>query len=226
MNLIIANTPIRQNVDGLYCLNDLHHASGGEARHKPSEWLRRAETQALLVEYAKPEISGLAKAEIPALVSIKGGNAPGTRGCQEVVCAYATWISPKFFLKVIRVFLHAVAGQVAAPAAGNLALAQEIGALRDDFRAMQQEFVGVLKSHVKTSERCVRLQRLVTGLRERIAAGQRIETVVRMEAQGIARAEIARLTGCTFGNIRIICMRARRDGRLPLEADDRQGELL
>ena len=37
-DLIIANTVI-SITDGLYRLNDLHKAAGGENRHKPSLWL-------------------------------------------------------------------------------------------------------------------------------------------------------------------------------------------
>lgn len=32
--LTIANTTIRQDAEGRYCLNDLHKAAGGEAKHK------------------------------------------------------------------------------------------------------------------------------------------------------------------------------------------------
>ena len=34
----VANVSVRQ-FDNLYSHNDLHKASGGEARHKPSNWL-------------------------------------------------------------------------------------------------------------------------------------------------------------------------------------------
>ena len=93
---VLDNLTIRQHGD-LYSLNDLHKASGGEPRHKPSEWLRNQQTQELVQE--------ISKAEISALVSNKGGKAPGTYACKELVIAYAAWISVAFHLKVIRVFL-------------------------------------------------------------------------------------------------------------------------
>ena len=48
--LIIANTQIRQDAAGRYCLNDLHQASGGAKRHQPGDWLRLKQTQELVSE--------------------------------------------------------------------------------------------------------------------------------------------------------------------------------
>src|SRR5690606_40345260 len=48
--LVIANTQIRQDAAGRYCLNDLHQASGGAKRHQPGDWLRLKQTQELVAE--------------------------------------------------------------------------------------------------------------------------------------------------------------------------------
>lgn len=37
--ICIANTQIRE-INGLYSLSDLHKASGGQNKHRPSLWLR------------------------------------------------------------------------------------------------------------------------------------------------------------------------------------------
>ena len=95
---------IRQ-IDGLYSLNDLHRASGGELRHRPVEFLRLEQTQALQEEMQKGGDSHL-------FVNIVKGRNGGTYACRELVIAYAAWISPAFHLKVIRVFLAAA---VSAP---------------------------------------------------------------------------------------------------------------
>lgn len=99
--LTVAGIAVRQ-MNGLYSLNDLHKASGGEARHKPSEWLRNQQTQDLVEE--------IQKAGIPA-ISTKP--KVGTYACKELVIAYAAWISAAFHLKVIRVFLSVAAPQSA-----------------------------------------------------------------------------------------------------------------
>ena len=95
--ITIFDTGIRQDAQGRFCLNDLHRAAGGLAKHKPSEWLRNRQTRELAQE--------ISKAGIPALVAIKGGRAPGVYACRELVIAYAAWISPAFHVKVLQVFL-------------------------------------------------------------------------------------------------------------------------
>lgn len=99
--LTVAGIAVRQ-MNGLYSLNDLHKASGGQARHKPSEWLRNQQTQDLVEE--------IQKAGIPA-ISTKP--KVGSYACKELVIAYAAWISAAFHLKVIRVFLSVAAPQSA-----------------------------------------------------------------------------------------------------------------
>lgn len=58
--LIIANTKIRQDDEGRYCLNDCHRASGMGNSKKPSEWLRNNQTQELIetLETAENSQSG------------------------------------------------------------------------------------------------------------------------------------------------------------------------
>lgn len=100
--LMILNKPIRQ-FDGLYCLNDLHKASGAEKRHELTNWLKLKQTTELIEELSKPEITGLEQNQ-QVIKTIRGGNQAGTYACRELVLAYATWISPRFFLLVLRTF--------------------------------------------------------------------------------------------------------------------------
>jgi phage antirepressor YoqD-like protein len=110
--LTIADTAIRQDAEGRYCLNDLHRASGGEKRHQPSDWLRIQQTQALIAEIqAVPGIPGTQQNQ--PLNVLQGGSLQGTYVCKELVYAYAMWISPAFHLKVIRAY-DALVAQPAA----------------------------------------------------------------------------------------------------------------
>lgn len=93
--LTLGETTVRQ-LDGLYSLNDLHRASGGNPSHRPGNFLQIDQTKALVAE--------IETAGIPA-VSTREGRNGGTYACRELVIAYAAWISAAFHLKVIRVFL-------------------------------------------------------------------------------------------------------------------------
>jgi len=92
--LTILTTKIRQ-IDGLYSLNDLHKAAGGEAKHQPSNFLRNTQTRELITE-----ISNSSDLRNP----LKTKQGTGTYICKELVYAYAMWISAKFHLQVIRAF--------------------------------------------------------------------------------------------------------------------------
>lgn len=107
---MIAGTTIRQDDQGRYCLNDLHKASGGEARFKPANWLRTDQASELEAELSSSHIRELNQNQ-PVNV-INGGNDRGTYVCKELVYAYAMWISAKFHLQVIRTFDAVVTGQL------------------------------------------------------------------------------------------------------------------
>ena len=94
-NLAILNTSIR-TYENLFNLKDLHIASGNEKKHEPNRFVRLDTTKALIAEIEKDNQH--------ALKIIRGTNG-GTYACEELVIAYAMWISPKFHLVVLRAFL-------------------------------------------------------------------------------------------------------------------------
>lgn len=96
--LTILTSEIRQ-FDGLYSLNDLHKASGGADKHRPTFFMRLDTTQALMAEIRCADVH-----IIPSRIVTGRGKAQGTYVCKELVYAYAMWISPSFHLKVIRAF--------------------------------------------------------------------------------------------------------------------------
>ncbi|MCQ9121003.1 bacteriocin [Rodentibacter pneumotropicus] len=101
-NLTILNTSIR-TLDNLFCLNDLHKASGSAKNKQPAFFIRNEQTKDLISEIDS-ENSHSANSQT-AIKSINGGLNRGTYACEELVLAYATWISPKFHLVVLRAFL-------------------------------------------------------------------------------------------------------------------------
>lgn len=108
--LIIADTRIRQDAEGRYCLNDLHKAavsSGGNARTKePGKFLASPQTVNLVQELVDTQNLGIAPVNV-----WQGGKNQGTYVVKELVYAYGMWISAAFHLKVIRAYDRLVMGQ-------------------------------------------------------------------------------------------------------------------
>ncbi|TPH23962.1 bacteriocin [Haemophilus haemolyticus] len=99
--LSVLNVPIR-SFDGLYSLNDLHKVAGSERKHEPNLFFRLDQTQELIKEIQSEN------SDTQICVSYKSlrtGQNKGTWACEELVIAYAMWISPKFHLIVLRAFL-------------------------------------------------------------------------------------------------------------------------
>ena len=93
-------------IDGLYCLNDLHKASGGEEKHAPFRFMRNDETRSLAkqIERTPNMVDG---SITKAYKVVRGGNSKNRQGtyvCKELVYRYAMWINPRFYLMVIRTF--------------------------------------------------------------------------------------------------------------------------
>ncbi|CAG2089157.1 phage antirepressor KilAC domain-containing protein [Xanthomonas arboricola pv. juglandis] len=117
--LTIANTEIRRDAEGRYCLNDLHRAAGGQKRHQPANWLRMDQSQALAHEIDR-------SSDVRSVLSTAGGTVQGTFVAKELVYAYAMWISPAFHLQVIRAYDQ----MVTAPSSDPLVLLSDPAALR------------------------------------------------------------------------------------------------
>lgn len=94
----IGEVVVQQDSDGRFSLNDFHRASGGETRHAPALFFRHAGTKELVEEIQSGD-SHSAPVE-----TINGGPERGTYVCRELVYVYASWVSPAFHLKVLRVF--------------------------------------------------------------------------------------------------------------------------
>ena len=103
-NLTILKTSIGQ-LDNLFNLKDLHRVSGNEAKHEPYRFVRLDTTKELIEEIQK---------EDPTTQPLKTlrGTQGGTYACEELVLAYAMWISPKFHLVVLRAFLAMHKGEL------------------------------------------------------------------------------------------------------------------
>lgn len=111
-NLTILNSSIR-TLNNLFSLNDLHLASGNDPKHRPSLFIRNEQTKELIAEIEQE--NNRSTKTIFALKTIRGGkdiSIQGTWACEELALAYATWISPKFHLVVLRAFIAMHKGEV------------------------------------------------------------------------------------------------------------------
>lgn len=104
--ITISSISIRQDSEGRYSLNDLHKAAGGESRHAPAQWLRLEQVNELILAILNMQICTFKPVD-----SYKGRYG-GTYVCRELVFAYATWINPEFYLKVIRAYDALVSGDI------------------------------------------------------------------------------------------------------------------
>lgn len=105
--LMIGDFSVRQDEDGRYCLNDLHKASGGLEKHKPTRFVRNQQTQELITEI---ELENNQRPNMVfAIKTFHGGINSGTYVVEDLVYSYAMWISAKFHLMVIRAYRSQVA---------------------------------------------------------------------------------------------------------------------
>ncbi|WNV05888.1 antA/AntB antirepressor family protein [Candidatus Methylospira mobilis] len=95
--LTVCNISIRQDIEGRYCLNDLHLAAGNEDRHHLRRWVNLQQTIALAKKHKKKHKDGI----IPSIHGIPG---VGTFIGKELVYAYAKWVGSAFHISVIRAF--------------------------------------------------------------------------------------------------------------------------
>jgi len=96
MNDLVIHDKSVRTLNNLYCLNDLHKASGGVAKHQPSNFLRNNQVKDLIAEITN-------SSDLRNIQSIAGRHG-GTYVCEELVYAYAMWVNAEFALHVIRVF--------------------------------------------------------------------------------------------------------------------------
>lgn len=118
-NVEISGMAIRQDQYGRYCLNDLHKASGGDVKNKPSNFLQNDKTQELvaeLIDAGNPSsVNTNTGIPVSPVESIRGGLDQGTYVVKQIVYAYAMWISAKFHLAVINTFDQVATGKAITP---------------------------------------------------------------------------------------------------------------
>ena len=109
----------------------------------------------------------------------------------------------------------------------ELALAREVGALRDTVAAQSEAIIGLYREvdsarrgHLGALTKLLRMQERQAKLVIMQEKREAKETILRLEAEGVPREIIAQRTGRTLNHIRQVIFQARHDGTL-----SPQGEL-
>lgn len=97
--LEVMGQPIR-NKGELFSANDLHKIAGGVRGKEPSMWLENKQTKDLINELLE---TGIPVTKIYMVTKGRGKNT-GVWLCEDLMYAYAAWLSPKFHLLMIRCF--------------------------------------------------------------------------------------------------------------------------
>lgn len=98
MELVINNTAITKNENGLYSLNDLHKAAGGLIKDLPNKFMASKSFK---------NVTNVLNAQNSAFKSVEkkqGRYNGGTWICKELVYKYAMWVNAEFEVNVIQTF--------------------------------------------------------------------------------------------------------------------------
>ena len=212
--LAIHNTPIRQDLDSRFCLNDLNKAAGSHQKHRPKYWLENQQTKDLITELAEG-VNPSSEQNQPVKV-FKGGNSQqGTFAVKELVYAYAMWISPKFHIAVIRAYDALVTGQLQPVVQGPMTLNQfhnrqmAINAAQQAMLGVQITLSGAELLALKITPAFMEELRSPTADKPSVSA-----LIIQLAKDGNTRAEIAARLGLSRNNVRQQLFNARRDGLL------------
>ncbi len=96
-----------RSVNERYLLNDLHRASGGNPKDRPSNYLRQKKPQEVIAELNRCSDMSNLESVIVVIGTQADGMPQGTWASRELLYSYAMWVSPRFHVLVVRAF-HAM----------------------------------------------------------------------------------------------------------------------
>lgn len=147
-------------------------------------------------------------------VSESGIYAATFRSRKDSAKAFRRWVTAEVLPSIRRT------GGYVREGAAQLAMAHELGALRDELRTQNSMILALYGQLDHARRGHLRALTSLAGIQKRQAAHEAKELVLLLEAAGVPRDEIARRTGKTLNHIRQIVFRGRRatvQGELDLE---------
>ena len=120
--LVINGIEVSQNKNGLFCLNDIHRASGGLQKNRPTKWFRLGEVKDTVENLTAGTHGGHIAPLYATSVSVERvGQTSQTYAIKELVYLYAMWIDSAFAIELIR----AVDALINAKSVESLVMAQK-----------------------------------------------------------------------------------------------------
>lgn len=98
MSLVINNTVITKNENGLYSLNDLHKAAGGLIKDLPNKFMASKSFKNVV------DVLNAQNSAFKTVEKKQGRYNGGTWICKELVYKYAMWVNAEFEVNVIQTF--------------------------------------------------------------------------------------------------------------------------
>ena len=225
---VIANITIRQDKQGRFSLNDLHKAAGGADRHSPRMWIQNQQTKALIDELRKSLI--VSGEGIPSSDEIKHLEPvsiiksffmdQGTYVAEELVYAYAMWISPAFHLKVIRAYAALVKGNTHMPEAHPATLDQRMDRMENALDKMAGHMETLARVSMQQAQKLDVTARYI-GLLEinqkgKVKVTRTVEAqALALSAQGMPMTDIARILRVSRPTVSLLV-----NGKYPLATSE------
>lgn len=145
-------------------------------------------------------------------VSESGIYAATFRSRKDSARAFRRWVTAEVLPSIRRT------GGYVRDSAAQLAMARELGALRDELRAQNGMILSLYDKLDGARRGHLRALTSLTAIQKRQAAQEAKALVLALEDAGVPRDEIARRTGKTLNHIRQIVFR-HRNGRSPAQGE-------
>lgn len=168
--------------DGLYCLNDIHRASGGSVAKKIREWLKLASTKRLIEYLSGREFHP--GQNCCCIQRVQEGRSLNTYADKIVVYSYAMWVDISFHVAVVEAFDALVSDEIGK--AREIAVATQYKADVLDKMCHKGSSYSITEAAMEVAK--------ITGLRltaqdlNRILAGEGIHKENWYKAKGCKRA--------------------------------------
>ncbi len=217
LSLNISGIAVAQDSSGRFNLTDLHKAAGGLSQHEPNRWLRNQQTKDLVDELRKPliytdtqiRVSDKIKHLEPISIVKSFFMTQGTFVVEELVYAYAMWISPAFHLQVIRSYAALAKGLQPAPSAMPASIEARMERMEGFMETMASNMCTMAEVSVQQAQKLDVTARYIGLLEVNQKGTVKITRTVEAEAlalaaQGVSMTDIAKVVRVSRASVSLL----------------------